>query len=311
MADLFSRLTIDGHELPNRIVLAPLASGLAADDGFAGPELAARFGRFARGGVGLLLSEPLLVTPPPAAGGPHVGAYADAFVPGLRQLVAAGRAHGAPVLLTLDAPAPAAPPAPAALAALVEAYLLAGRRAMAAGADGIMLTTADGGLLHSLLSPLRNARGDAYGGDLAGRLRLTVEVVEGIRRWLGRRVLLGCRILADELAPGGLGLQDARVVAKRLTAAGVRLLDVAAPPASPQVARFPGWAVPLASSIRRITDVPVIGSGLLGDPALADSLVRDGSLDLVMLGAALRADPDWPRAAREQLAATRDPRARR
>jgi 2,4-dienoyl-CoA reductase-like NADH-dependent reductase (Old Yellow Enzyme family) len=91
------------------------------------------------------------------------------------------------------------------------------------------------------------------------------------------------------------------VAAKRLTAAGVRLLDITAPMAVAQVAHFPGWAIPLANSIRRVIDVPVIGSGLLGDPQLADSIIRDGSVDLVMLDQALRNDPDWPQAARQAL----------
>lgn len=301
MPDLFSPLTIAGRELPNRIVLAPVPSGLAAVDGFAEPDLAAYYARRAQGGVGLVVSEPVLALPP-APGLPHLGAYNDAFVPGLRRLVAGVHAGGARALLTLDAPSPAEPPTIIGLHAAGEAFALAAWRAHCAGADGVMLTAADGGLLHALLSPLANTRADAYGRNLGGRLRLALEVIETVRRWMGRRLIVGFRLLAAELAPGGMAVQDTRVIVKRLTAAGVRLLDVAAPPAGPQVARFPGWAVPLASSIKRVSDVPVIGSGLLGDPLVADGVVRDGSVDLVMLGAALRADPDWPRAARELLA---------
>lgn len=307
MADLFSPIAIGGRELPNRIVLAPGPSGAAAADGFVGDAAVDYYWRRARGGVGLILSEALRVSAPPGdAPDPHLGLYTDAFVPGLRRLVAAARAEGARVLLTLDAPDSPAPTAE--LSPLREAFVLAAWRAHCAGADGVLLTAADGGLLQQLLSPLTNARDDAYGRDLDGRLRAALAVVEGVRRWVGRRLTIGFRMVADELAPGGMGLQDARVVAKRLTAAGVRLLDVAAPAAGPEVARFPGWAVPLASSIKRVTDVPVIGSGLLGDPALADSVVRDGSVDLVMLGGALRDDPDWPRAARAALRAAPGPR---
>lgn len=307
MPDLFSPLTIGGRELPNRIVLAPVPSGLAAADGFVTADLAEYYGRRARGGVGLVISEPVLVLPPATAGAAHIGAYHDAFVPGLRGIATAAHNSGARALITLDAPAPVAPPHILDLFAAIEAFILAAWRAHCAGADGIMLTAADGGLIHSLLSPLTNARDDAYGRDLSGRLRLALEVIEGVRRWIGRRLIIGFRLIADELAPGGMGLQDARVVAKRLTAGGVHILDVTAPVAGPQVARFPGWALPLANSIKRITDVPVIGSGLLGDPALADSVVRDGSVDLVMLGSALRADPDWPRVAQAQLARRREP----
>lgn len=302
MATLFSPLSIGGRQLPNRIVMAPAPSGLARGDGFVHSELVKYYARRARGGVGLVISEPLQVTPPrEGADEPHLGAYADTFVPGLRALVKAVQQHGSRVLLALDAPPSAAAGDEGALRAVTEAFILATWRAHCAGADGVLLTAADGGLLYSLLSPLHNRRADSYGPDLASRLRLPIEIVEEVRRWIGYRLIVGFRMLADEFTPGGMGLQDARVAAKRLIAAGVRLLDITVPPVTGQVAQFPGWAVPLANSIKRVTDVPVIGSGLLGDPLLADSVVRDGSVDLVMLAQTLRDDPDWPQTARELL----------
>jgi NADPH2 dehydrogenase len=301
MANLFSPLTIGGMQVPNRIVMAPAPSGLAAPDGFVQPELTSYYTRRARGGVGLVLSESLHVTPPDGDDAPHLGAYDDAFVPGLHRLATSLQGHGTRILFTLDAPPPQAQPSARELKSLAEAFMVGAWRAQAAGADGVLLNAADGGLLYSLLSPLHNRRADSYGPDLAGRLRLLLEIVEGVRRWIGPRMLVGCRLLADEFTPGGMSLQDARVAAKRLTAAGVRLLDITAPMAVAQVAHFPGWAIPLANSIRRVIDVPVIGSGLLGDPQLADSIIRDGSVDLVMLDQALRNDPDWPQAARQAL----------
>lgn len=300
MVDLFSPLAIGGRELPNRIVMAPAQSGTAGADGFVSDACVDYYWRRARGGVGLLLTEALRVTAP--AEGPrdqHLGIYADAFVPGLRRLVGAARADGARVMLALDEPAAPAPTAD--LRPLAGAFTLAIWRAHCAGADGVMLSAADGGALYTLLSPRHNRRADAYGQGADGRQRLALEVVEAARRWLGRRLAIGFRLLADEFTPGGLTLQDARVLAKRLTAAGVGLLNVTAPESPPNVARFPGWAVPLANGVRRVVDVPVIGSVDLGDPLLADSVVRDGSVDLVMLDESLRRDPDWPARAREAL----------
>lgn len=299
VADLFSPIAIGGRQLPNRIAMAPAPSGAAGPDGFVSDEAIDLYRRRAHGGVGLVISEALRVCPPADDATPHLGIYADAFVPGLRRLVLAAREAGACVLLALDEPAVPAPTAP--LAPLAEAFVRASWRANAAGADGILLSAADGGALHGLISPLHNRRADHYGADSAGRQRLALGIVETIRHWLGRRLIIGFRLIADEFAPGGLTLQDARVLAKRLTAAGVGMLDVAVPPDQPNVARFPGWTIPLAASLKRITDVPVGGSTDLGDPLLADSVVRDGSVDLVMLDQSLRRDPDWPRRAMEML----------
>lgn len=302
MANLFSPLTIGGRGLPNRIAMAPGPCGAASADGFAGAAAIDYYAQRARGGVGLVITEALRVFPPPeplcAA---HLGIYDDAFVPRLAQLVTAVKSHGARVLFALDEPSPPAPLTVAAMSPIVEGFVVAAWRAHCAGADGVMLSAADGGLFYSQISPLQNKRDDAYGRGSPGRQRLALEIVETVRRWLGPRLIIGFRILAEEFTPGGLTLQDARVLAKRLTAAGVRLLDVTIPDAPATVARFPGWQIPLANSVKRVVDVPVIGSGDLDDPHLADSVIRDGSVDLIMLDKALRLDPTWPIKARECL----------
>lgn len=305
MADLLSPLTIAGKELPNRIVMAPSPSGLAVADGFVSADLIDYYARRARGGIGLILSEPLLVCPPPAGeGAVHLGIYADAFVPGLRRLTAAAHAHGSRVLLGLSAPVAADDLDGAALVAWRDAFVLAAWRAHCAGADGVLLSSADGGLLYDLISPSRNRRLDAYGGGVAGRMRFPLEVIEAVRAWMGARLIIGFRLAAEEFMPGGMSLQDARVIARRVTSAGVRLLDVTVTgDDAAGLARFPGWAVPLVNGVKRVTpDVPVIGFGLHGDYHLADSVIRDGSIDLVAVEHTLRNDPDWPLRAREVLA---------
>lgn len=298
MADLFSPLTIAGRVLPNRIVMGPAPSGHAHTAGFVDSNLVAYYTRVARGGVGLIITEPILVVAPDPPV-PHLGGYADVFVPGLHDLTGAVRSLDTRICLTLAAPLPPAPPSAQELRALTDQFILAAWRAHCAGADGVMLSVADGCLLHQLVSPLTNRRSDRYGPDVAGRLRMLLAIIEGIRTWLGSRIIIGVRLPAEELTPGGMSLQDARVLAKRVTAAGARLLDITAPidVGTAQLARFPGWAVPLIHGIKRVIDVPVIGSGQLGDPFLADSVIRDGSLDLVLLNGSLRANPNWPRAA--------------
>lgn len=286
--------------------MGPAASGHAAVDGFITDALIAHYVQRAYGGVGLIITEAVRVDPPaPDSTRAHVGLYADAFVPQLQRLARAVHQGGAGLMVTLDASAEMAHASAATLETLAEQFTLAAWRALAAGCDGIFLSAADGGVLHILVSPLLNQRHDTYGGNVEGRLRLLQMIIEGMRDWLGRRLLIGVRLLADEFVPGGTSLHDARVIAKRVVAAGARLLDVTVDwRQEAPIAQFPGWCVPLANSVKRvIPDVPVICSGSMGDPHLADSVVRDGSVDLVMLGRTLRRDPDWPHAARAILAA--------
>ncbi|NJM08295.1 NADH:flavin oxidoreductase [Candidatus Gracilibacteria bacterium] len=291
MAHLFSPLTLGGRELPNRIAMSLARSGFSIGGGFVSEEMCEYYARRARGGVGLIISEPFLVCSPAERQGGHLGAYADAFVPALHRLTDAVHVHGASFLLTLDAPPDHDASSAPVVRALREAFLQAAWRSLSAGCDGIVLNAAPGSALHTLISPRMQVLAERRDNGL----RLAIEIVETTRRWLGKRFIVGVRLPAEELTTGGLTLQDTRVLAKRLVAAGVTLIDATVEAdESLAIARFPGWCVPLANGIKRVLpDVPIACAGDLGEPLLADSVVRDSSIDLVLLDQHLHLNPDW------------------
>jgi 2,4-dienoyl-CoA reductase-like NADH-dependent reductase (Old Yellow Enzyme family) len=296
MLNLFSPLTLGRIRLPNRIVLAALPSGHAVPGGFAGSDLVRYYLACARGGPGMLVIEPTYVLAPTDGTAPHLGLYDDAYIPELRRCISTARQAGPAVLVMLDQPLQLAGLDSRAIGAIGEAFVAAAWRARAAGADGVMFSCADGGPFAQLVSPLSNQRTDRYGGSLDGRLRLLLEVVEGIGARKAGAFIVGVRLNAEEFAPGGLTLHDARVIAQWLAGAGVKLLEVSAAigPDTP-IARFPGWCVPLAAAIKAVVDVPVMVGGLSEDVSLVNNVIREGSADLVALGEVLRARPDWPR----------------
>jgi 2,4-dienoyl-CoA reductase-like NADH-dependent reductase (Old Yellow Enzyme family) len=303
MLNLFSPLILGSVRLPNRLVYNAQLSGCTLPDGFSNAGLAAYYLRRAQGGAGLLVLEPTYVLPPRDSATPHLGLYADAQVPDLYHCIDALHDAGAAVLIMLDQPLWTPQLTEHELRDIGEAFIAAAWRVHACGADGVMLSTVDGGPFEQLISPLRNGRSDSYGGSVIGRSQLLREVVEGIERWLGSRFIVGVRLNAEEFTPGGLSMQDARVLATRLASAGVQLLEIRAETASDTpIARFPGWRVPIAAAIKAVVDVPVLVGGLLDDAELADSAIRDGSADLVSVGERLRLEPDWPHYAREFLA---------
>jgi 2,4-dienoyl-CoA reductase-like NADH-dependent reductase (Old Yellow Enzyme family) len=302
MLNLLSPLTLGRLRLLNRIVLSALPSGFATPDGFVGSALSEYYVDRARGGAGLLTFEHIYPLPPSDSITPHLGLYADAHVADLHHCIAAIHHEGAAALVMLDQPLAVAALSVAAIDQIGEAFVAAAWRARAAGADGVMLSTADGGPFEQLVSPLHNHRNDRYGADSAGRLRLMLAVVEAIQRWIGEHFVVGVRLNVEEFAAGGLTLQDARVIAKRLTGAGVRLLEISAKTSGDTpIARFPGWLGPLAAGIKTVVEVPVLVGSLSDDPLLADGLIRDGSADLAALNEALRKEPLWPRRAQTAL----------
>lgn len=305
MPHLLSPLRLAHMRLPNRIALAPHPSGHANADGFVSPALADYYIRRAQGGVGLLMLEPAWVMPPTKPH-PHLGLYHDSFIPTLAALTTTAQIYGGRVFIPLYCPLATASMAADQIDALRDQFMLAAWRALAASCDGIILSAADKSIFAELFSPLSNQRGDRHGLTLEGRLRLALLVVEGIRAWLGPRIAIAFSLNADEMVDGGLSLQDARVMGQRLVNAGVNLLDITVEPKGDiPIAQFPGWRVPLAAAVKRsLLTVPVMTSGALGEPDLADSVIREGSADLVMIGEALRDDPDWPQHARLALAQT-------
>jgi NADPH2 dehydrogenase len=267
-------------------------------DGFVSRDLATYYLLRAQGGAGLVVLEPTYVLPPHDHATAHLGLYADVQVPDLRDCVNALHTAGAAVLVMLDQPLWTPQLTERELREIGEAFIVAAWRVRACGADGIMLSTVDGGPFEQLISPLRNQRRDGYGGSVVGRSQLLREVVESIERWIGSQFIIGVRLNAEEFTSGGLSLQDARLLATRLASAGVRLLEIQAQAASDMpIAHFPGWCVPMAAAIKAVVDIPVMVGGLLDDAELADSVIRDGSADLIAVGARLRVAPDWPRQA--------------
>jgi 2,4-dienoyl-CoA reductase-like NADH-dependent reductase (Old Yellow Enzyme family) len=300
---LFSPLILGHVRLPNRLVYNAQPSGCATPDGFASLDLRAYYLARARGGAGLVVLEPTYVLPPRDHATPHLGLYADTQVPDIYHCVGALHDAGAAVLVMLDQPLWTPQLTERELHEIGEAFITAAWRVRAAGADGIMLSTVDGGPFEQLISPLRNQRRDRYGGNVFGRSQLLREVVEGIDHWIGNRFIVGVRLNAEEFTPGGLNLQDARLLATRLVSAGVQLLEIQAYAASDMpIAHFPGWCVPMASGIKAVVDIPVMVGGLLDNAELADSVVRDGGADLISVGARMRMEPDWPHHAHAILA---------
>ncbi len=304
MAHLFSPISIGRTRLTNRIVMGGLLSGFATLDGFVTDELITYYARRASGGVGLIITEPFRIIPPCTNNTrAHIGIYADVFIPHLQRLVRTIHESGARIAPTLDATVHIEQASDYELRRLAESFVLAAWRAYAAGFDGVILSAADGGYFHALISPLLNRRFDEYGTTIEGRLRLPLQIIESIRGWMGKKLFIGFRLVAEEFALEGITLQDARVIARRLIASGVDVLDITADVrGNTVVAQFPGWCLPLATSIKHfVPDIPVMGSGLLDEPHLADSVVRDGSVDLIMLDQTLRTNPDWPHLARSFL----------
>ncbi len=191
---------------------------------------------------------------------------------------------------------------PAELATIAGQFAEAARRARLAGFKVIEIHGAHGYLLHSFLSPLSNRRADAHGGDLAGRMRLLLEVIEAVRGEWPEELPLFVRLSCSDWIAGGLTIEDAVAMGRRLATTGrIDLIDCSSGGLSPaqRVVTYPGYQVPFAEAVRHGAGLATGAVGLITAPEHAEEIVANGRADLVFLARALLADPAWPlRAAR-------------
>ena len=207
-----------------------------------------------------------------------------------------------------DEPFPSlAPPSALDAAGLVKVkadFVAATGRALAAGFDVVEVHAAHGYLLHSFLSPLTNTRTDAYGGDLAGRMRLTLEVIDEVRAaWPANKPLL-LRISASDWTEGGWTPADSVSLAKEASSRGVDLIDCSSGGnVLADIAVGPGYQVPFAAQVRAEAGVPTGAVGLITEPEQAEQVLLDGQADVVLMARELLRDPHFPLRAATALGA--------
>jgi 2,4-dienoyl-CoA reductase-like NADH-dependent reductase (Old Yellow Enzyme family) len=194
----------------------------------------------------------------------------------------------------------------AGIAEIVEQFAAATRRAEAAGFDAVELHFGHGYLVASFLSPASNRRQDRYGGDLAGRMRLALEIAARVRAEWPHEKPLFCRISAVDGAEGGWSLADSVVLARALAERGVDVIDVSSGGLTEETRRVAvprglGFQVPFAATIRREAGVVTQAVGMIVDGRQAEQVLAAGAADLVAIGREALNDPYWAHRAAEAL----------
>lgn len=177
---------------------------------------------------------------------------------------------------------------------IVDAFAAAARRAHEAGVDAVEVHGAHGYLLHSFLSPVANTRRDAYGGDLAGRMRVALEVARAVRAaWPAGKPLF-FRTSTIDAVDGGWTLDDTIALARELKAIGVDVIDCSAGGfLSSRLPFAPGYLVSNAARVREVAGIATQAVGFITDAAQAEGILQSGAADLVAIGREALSDPHW------------------
>ncbi|MEZ5100981.1 MAG: FAD-dependent oxidoreductase [Thermoleophilia bacterium] len=326
---LFSPLAVGPVTLRNRIVSPPHGTGFA-QGGLPSERQLAYYEARARGGAALIVVGSLHVHELQfAAPGENLAADPRA-VEAYRRIAEAVHRHGAlisgqlhfsgrqagamghrrPVLAASPLASPQVREIPKELEPweiedLIERFARSAANVRAGEWDGVEVFCSQGYGLNQFLSPSTNHREDEWGGSLENRMRVLLRVVRVVREAVGPGLLVGVRLSLDDMVEGGLGPEEAGLVAQALEASG----DVDYVNASAASTRdWPLWIadlghpqglfVPLAADLRAQVRLPIAIATRIKDPLHAEAILAEGNVDLIGMNRALIADPDLPRKAR-------------
>jgi 2,4-dienoyl-CoA reductase-like NADH-dependent reductase (Old Yellow Enzyme family) len=344
MAKLFTPLKLRELELKNRIVVSPMCQYSAAG-GIPNEWHRVHYGTRAVGGAALVMIEATAVCPEGRITPYCTGLWSDehraAFepitdfirgqgaVPAI-QIAHAGRkascdspwngsqclpvgaggwqtvapsalsfspSHGVPHALTLGE-----------IDNVMEMFVEAAYRALAAGFEVAEVHCAHGYLLNEFLSPLTNHRDDEYGGSLENRCRLPLKIAKAVRDLWPQQWPVFVRISATDWVPEingipGWDLVQSIQFSKWLKEIGIDLVDCSTGGLVPdaRIPAAPGFQVPFAAGVRKEAGIATGAVGLITDAAQAEQILIDGQADLIFLAREMLRDPYWPLHAARQL----------
>ncbi len=315
-------------KLRNRIVMAPMTTWSANPDGTISEQELEFYKRRSQN-VGLVITGCTYVTPSGIGFTHEFAAYDDRFINSLEKLAAAAQSGGAPAILQIfhagNKAIPELVPNNDVISAsassvktgdfmkrvvqsremteneiqeTIRAFGDVTKRAIKAGFDGIELHGAHGFLLQNFFSPLFNQRNDRWGGDLEGRMRFPLAVLQEVKNvvyeYATKPFAIGYRISPEESATGGLRIEDTYKLLDRLISSGISYIHTSL------VSINESYPVELPNGPRTIElilnhiagRVPVIAAGKIRTPSQAQEAISTG-LPLVAIGKGLVINPEW------------------
>ncbi|MCT4605682.1 MAG: FAD-dependent oxidoreductase [Marinisporobacter sp.] len=327
---VFEPINIGKIEIKNRLVVPPMVVSLCNEDGTITERFIDYHEAKAKGGFGLIITENYAITPA-GKGFKYMGCmWNDEQMESNKELTRRVHKHGAKIALQIfhagretssaltgmKIVAPSAIPDPVIgemphalteeeIQVIVEQFGDAALRAKQAGFDAVELQGAHGYLINQFMSPFSNKRVDGYGGNLMNRVRFALEIIENIQAKVGKDYPILYRISADELIENGLTIEDTKVMVKILENAGVAAIDVSVGVyasgfhiTAPAAVKH-GWETDFAKEFKSIVSIPVITSGRINNPFLAEGILLSQKADMIGMARASLADPELPNKAKE------------
>lgn len=330
MAFLLKPLQAGSLTLVNRLVMPPMASSKAEQDGKVSRAMLDYYAEKSEGGyISLIIIEHSFIAPGGKASEKQLSVADDSTIEGLRELAAVIHSNGSKTVMQINHAGSATvkeitgadPAGPSAVSnpwnrkvprelthqeikGIVKAFQDAARRVKMAGFDGVEIHSAHGFLLNQFLSPLTNKRSDAYGGGLGNRIRIHREVIEAVRSAVGQDFPILLRLSLSDFMSGGTTVEDSRIAAQELEKGGINILDTSGGFSGFNIPGLTGqgFFAPFTEEMKKVVSIPVILTGGVTEAQAAEKLLAEGKADLIGVGRAMLKNSKWAKQAVESLA---------
>lgn len=331
MAMLLEPIKAGKLEVKNRLVMPPMATSAANEDGSVSKGILDYYDEKSRGGCfGLIIIEHSFIAQQGKASEKQISVADDSMIPGLKELAETIQKNGSKAVMQLNYCGSMGNPAVTGFRTLGPSAIVNPRssvgampremnhndikritkdfedaaiRVKEAGFDGVEIHSAHGYMLNQFYSPVTNIRTDEYGGKLKNRIRFHMEVIMAIQEALGEDYPILLRLGASDHREDGTNVNHSIEAAIEFKKAGVDIIDISGglsgfilPDNTEQ-----GYFRDLSSKIKHEVGIPVILTGGITEPLSAEKLLQDGSADLIGVGRAVLKDSTWAQKAIEAL----------
>ncbi|MDO4401914.1 MAG: FAD-dependent oxidoreductase [Clostridiaceae bacterium] len=322
--NIFNPLTVKNMTIKNRIVMTPMGTNYGEQNGEMSFLHMDYYEQRAKGGVGLIIVENASVDSPQGSNGTtQLRIDHDNYIPRLFKLCETVHSHGACIAVQINHAGASAlssrinmqpvsasnlpskkggeiprPLQKEEITAIVKKYGEAARRAQAAGFDAVEIHAGHSYLISQFLSPTTNNRTDEFGGSKENRARFAKMVMDEVRSQVGPMFPIMIRISADELVEGGNTLEDTLELLEYF-AEEADIIDVSAGLTGSIQYQIDanylkdGWRSFMAKAVKEKFNKPVITTGNIRNPKIAEKILEDGDADLIGMGRGLIAEPEW------------------
>lgn len=325
MSKIKSELKVKKLLLKNRLIMPPMATRSAEADGKVSDKLLEYYDEKSKGGYfSLIITEHSFVHPEGIANERQLSIAADDDIDGLSKLAGIIHGNGSYAAAQINhsgarglfgsrnsAPSPIKSIdeiskgkswiserelSKLEISNLVSQFAAAALRAKKAGFDAVEIHSAHGYLLNQFYSPITNHRNDEYGGSINGRIRIHLEIIDAVKKAVGKDFPVMLRLGAFDYINGGSRADDAIAAATAFEQAGIDILDISGGLYGYTIngkEGEQGYFSDASETVKKAVSIPVILTGGITDINAAEDLIRENKADLIGVGRAALKDSKW------------------